>query len=157
MPPELPNISCTRIRLAERALSWPVRAAEERPRLSPTAGPRSPQVHKIRWRTCIESCSYLQLIWGGSMYTLRTPEEEEIMCLLNITTSMGSPIYAGPAAIFYYRRNNNTCPCKGGTLVTQPISVGESSHISSTFAKALRGTYPTIRNDSFIRPSHLIC
>ena len=62
------------------------------------------------------------------------------MCLLDITTSMGSPIYAGPAAIFYYRQYNNTCPRRGGALVIQPISVQDQqrkrSHISSTFANS---------------------
>lgn len=51
----------------------------------------------------------------------KTLRDDRKVGFLNIITSLPLPEYAGQAAIFNFKWDNNTCPCRGGASVPQPI------------------------------------
>lgn len=99
-------------------------ASEENSRLSPTARPQPPQVHKVLWWTCIQLCSCLHPTPGWQhVYFKNTGMRGNNVCI-KYYYLYGVSNLRGSGSHLYYQRNN-TCPRRGGALVMHPIIVGE--------------------------------
>lgn len=78
-------------------------------------------MQKIAPRTAIAFFARICHILCWKRIHFETPWDDGKVVFLNNITSLPLPDYAGQAAIFNFKGDNNTCPCRGGASVPQPI------------------------------------